>query len=145
MAGLVILVLCLTVVVFRSYPRKMSFHFLDGYEPRRQSKVSIEDWTYEHLQYHFEADYDAFDLAAKSELLAKGFQDTTEPDRSRHEREYVRERYGRIRVRIRFAIGRTDAVGDGPRYYWIDVTVMREKPKFTFKNYWRYVRFRLSR
>ena len=97
MGGLVVLVLCLTVVVFRSYPRKMSFHFLGGYEPERQSKVSTEDGTYERLQYHFKADYDTFALAAKSELLAKGFRDTTEPDRYRYEREYVRESHGRIR------------------------------------------------
>jgi len=144
-AGLVILVLCLTVVVFRSYPRKLSFRFLDGYEPEKQSKASTERGTFESLQYHFKADYDTFALVAKSELLARGFQDITEPNEYRYGRDYVRESYGRTRVVIRFAIARTDAVSDRPIYSWLDITIVREKPKFTFKNYWRYVRVELSR
>ena len=145
MAGLVILVLCLTVVVFRSYPRKMSFHFLDGYEPERQSKGSTEIGTHEHLQYHFKADYDTFALAARSELLSKGFQDITEPNEYGYGRVYERQSFDYILVEIRFAIVRTDGVSNRPIHSWIDITITREKPKFTFKNYWRYVRVKLSR
>jgi len=145
MAGLVMLVLCLTVVVFRSHHRTMSFHFLDGYEPERQSKGLTERGTYEYLRYHFKADYDTFSLAAKSELLSKGFQDITEPDRYRYARDYERRHFDQIRVEIRFAIARTDAVSDRPVYSWIDIAIVRVKPKFTFKNYWRYVRGKLAR
>jgi hypothetical protein len=131
--GLAICVLCSVAAVVASYRKGLSFRFLDGYEPERQSKVITDRGTYEILQYHFKADYDTFALAAKSELLSKGYQDITDPNEYDYGQDYERRAFDRTRVEIDYAVVR------------IHITITRDKPKFTIKGYWRYVKYKLSR
>jgi hypothetical protein len=128
-----LLILILIAAIFISYDNELSFQFLNQYEPEQKQSWSTRHNTGEHFRYHFKADYDSFIEAAKSELLAKGFSDITDPNKYYLRQVYEKDAFEDVQVEIRFAIMRSGPAIDKPIYSWIDVTVMRNKPKFSIK------------
>jgi len=135
-----LLIIILIVAIFNSYDNELSFQFLNQYEAEQKQSWATKNNTGEHLRYHFKADYDSFIEAAKSELLAQGFSDITEPNEYYKLQVYEKQALEHVRVQIRFAIIRSGPAVNNPINFWIDVQVMRTRPKFSIKNCWKYLK-----
>jgi len=129
LAGSTMLVLFLAVVLFGSSEDEMTFQFLAKYEPTDHKPPSSQGFWGEGLKYKFEADYDTFTKAAKSELSAKGFEDVTEANGMDHiGLLYWRGYIEHVQVRITYSVQRKDPNDKKPIYSWIHVEMRRYNP-----------------
>jgi len=135
-----LLLLLLGVAVFMSYNRESQFQFLSQYEGDEQKAMWGEGYTGKVVVYHFKADYDIFAKAAKSNLLAQGFNERTRPSKFCNGPIYEKIGFKRVEAKINFAVIRSGSATSKPLYSWIDVTVTRTKPKPSLKNYWKYLK-----
>ena len=140
LGALTLLILILIVVVFFSYDDELSFQFLNQYEPEKKQSWSTRHNTEEYVRYHFKADYDKFTEAAKSELLSQGFKNITDPNKYYREQIFEKKAFEQVRIDIKFAIERSGPAIDRSVFSWIDVTILRQKPRLSLKNCWNYLR-----
>jgi len=135
-----LLILILIVAIFNSYDNELSFQFLNQYEAEQKQSWATRHDTGELVGYHFKEDYDSFIEAAKSELLSQGFNDITDPNKYYERQVFEKRAFEHVRIEIRFAVIRSSPTINKSLYSWIDVEVMRTRPKFTIKNCWEYLR-----
>ena len=134
-----LLILFLIVAIFNIYDDELSFQFLSKYEAERRHSWATIAHTGEDVTYLIKADYDTFIEAAKTELLAKGFSDITDPNTD-YRRVYERDAFEDVRVEIYFAIVRTGFAVNEPLYGPLEIKVRRIKPKLNIQNFWNYLK-----
>jgi len=138
-AASTLLILFLIVAIFNIYDDKLSFQFLNKYEVEQRDPWTTKTHTGENITYIIKADYDTFIEAAKTELLAKGFSDVTDPNKEYSRQEYEKDAFEDVRVEIYFAIVRTGFAINKPLYGPLEIKVHRIKPKLSIHNFWNYL------
>ena len=140
-AGSTILLLFLAIVLFGSFEDDISFQFLDKHEPTGHKSGSARGYSDESLTYNFQADYDTFTEAAKSELPAKGFEEITDPNVRQPEHIYLRRSIELCLVWIDYEVVRKDPNDKEPINSWISMRITRRNPD-SIKTYWEYLNMR---
>lgn len=138
-----LLIVILFVSAVMSKDEDWLYHFLDQYGPAEHKKTwESKNGSGEYVRYHIKTDYDSFTEAAKSKLLARGFSDLTEPDDYYRLQVYEKKDLERVQIEISFAIRRRGFGVENPVNSWIDVTVIRQRPKLSLRQYWHYLKWR---
>ena len=143
-AVLILLIVLLVAVIFEIYDDELSFRFLDPYEATRRNSWDAKDYFGEDISYHFRVDYDTFIETAKTELLANGFSDVSDPNHP-YKLTYAKYAFGETEVEIRFAIVRNGPAINQPVNFWLDVKIHRIRPKLNIHNSWDFLKIKYAR